>query len=200
MISLTLTFQVSVELEFVLSFVLDAIGQAGVDEALVFAGLVVVGVVAVAVLTDHFASIFLGGHLHFAVGSDEIVHADNVLGKAASAVIAASRVSGADEELDQVLGVEKTFFTSSFLSDLDEGSARVVLDGVSVQPAGILLLVLVVLFELTGLGQKTLSHLGVSGDVEVGDDFLLGGGDTCEEGSEDGGAEQHGDMFWINFV
>jgi len=138
--------------------------------------------------------------LHLGVGFDEFSHADDVLGNTSAAV--AAFVSGADDELDQVLGVNKTFFfTTSFFSDLNEGSARVVPDGITGHPVSVLVTIVVV-FQTAGLVQKSLSGRRVGTDTEIRDHGVLHGdgglfcGDACSEESEDGGSVNHCHYFF----
>ena len=76
----TLALQVTLDLELFLAFVLNALVVSLVDVALVLTDLIVVGVVAVTVLANHFASVFLLLQLHLGVSIDKVHHVDDVSG------------------------------------------------------------------------------------------------------------------------
>jgi hypothetical protein len=176
------------DLEVLIALVLDTFLHARVGVALALTDRVVVGVVAVAALTNVFALRFLFVHLHLRVGIDKVHHVDNILGISVGAATAV--VSLAKGKLDQVLSVQQRSVLSTvvFLGNLDEGGARLVLDGVVDHPTGV-----TVLFQATSssLLQETLSELGTGGDITLGKDGL-GSGASREE-REDSRAEHHGD-------
>jgi hypothetical protein len=185
----------SIEVLLFLSLVFDTFGHSRGLETSVFASIVVVGIFTVAIFTNHLARIFFLFFLHLGVTFDEFLHVNNILGNSVATSTAAIRVSGADDELDQVLGVDNTLFIVrvSIFSHLNEGRARVVLDGVTRKPVSFaaVLVVVVVVFKTTSLGQKSLSSLRGGRNVEVRN-HAISSGDGSEEG-QDGGSEQHGD-------
>ena len=196
---LTCALHESIDVLFFLSLVFDTFGHSLVLETSVFASIVVVGVFTVAIFTNHLACIFFLFLLHLDVTFDEFLHVNNIFGNSAATSTAAIRVSGADDELDQVLGVDNTLFIVRvcFFSHLNEGRARVVLDGVARKPFSftvlvvVVVVVVVVVFKTTSLGQKSLSSLRVGRNAEVRN-HAISSGDGGEEG-QDGGSEQHGD-------
>jgi hypothetical protein len=163
------------DLEVLIALVLDTFLRARGGVALTLTDRVVVGIVAVAALANVFALLFLFVHLHLRVGIDKVHHVDNILGLSIGA--ATAFVRRAKGKLDQVLSVQErsTVLSTAFISsgNLDEGGARLVLDGVVDQPTGV-----TVLFQATSssLLHETLSELGTGGDITLGEDGLGGGG------------------------
>ena len=188
---LTCALHKGVGVLFFVSLVLHTFAHTGILVALVLAAVFVIGVFTVAGFLDSLACLFLHFLLHLGVSLDKVTHVDNVLGGSASAS-AASRVSLADDELYQVLGVEDTFFGVAIgvLTDLNKRRAGIVLDGVFRHPRGVIL-VLVGVFELTGLRQESLSSIGGGGDAEVRDHAF--GRSIDSDKGQDGGSKQHGE-------
>jgi hypothetical protein len=175
-------------IEFFLSLNFDTFAHASLLVALVFARLVVVGVVAVAVLADVLTSLLLLSHLHLSVSIDKVVHVDDI--RSASLALVARGVRGAQAELDQVLGVKLRLFLSSALSsNLDQRGASLVLDGVSGDPSGVALVVSkATLLDDRSLGQKAVSGTSVGRELS-GDD---GGRSSSKgHGGKGSGFEHH---------
>ena len=191
---LTLTLKVFLDLELISSLVVDAVLGVLGDVALVFAVLLVVGIVAVTVLADHLATVLLLGELGLGPGVNELVQSGEV--DTASRAAAAGGRRRAESEFDKVLVVEKSFVLSSLSANLGKAGASKVLDGVLGDEGDITLVVVVVEVTagLDNLGslQKTGSRLGVGGDAVAGDK-RTSSGHSGEEG-DDSGAE-HGDIF-----
>ena len=183
---LTLALKVTLDLEFLLAVVFDAIFHAFRRVAAVLADFIVVGVVAVAVLADHFASILLLVQLSLSVGVNELSHVDNVL----SAVLAGGAVArGAERETDQVLGVEHAVLLG-FRSDLNKTAASQVTEGVVGNESHIAFFVKVTSrFDDGGLGEHALTQARVGGDIAVRS--KAGGGNSRGDQSGKGDTEHH---------
>jgi len=185
--ALTSALQVFLNLKLFTSLVFDAVVHALIGIALSLANVIVVGVIAVAVLADHLASVLLFLELRFGVRVDKLHHVDDVL---AAARARRARV-GAESETDKVLGVEHAaIITTTFHTHGHETGAAQVLDLVVGNKGNI-----AVLFQMTGLlddvglSEELVSGLGVGGDVAARDERVSGGHGGHE--GEGGGTEHH---------
>jgi len=163
-----------------------AVVEPGVEVALVFACLVVVGVVAVAVLADAFAVVFLGIHFAFHVGVDEFVHVNNVIGT----ILAGRRTAVRRTKLEMnepllihpivpipviviVIVIIVVIPLTAEVSPVIIMGRRALLelDGVIGYPGEV-----VVSVEATSAGEEGSSDAGGGGDAVGGRVDLLGGG------------------------
>ena len=176
----------------------DAVVHAGVHEAVVLAVVLVVGVLAVAGGLGVDLAVL---ELVLPVGLEEGVHVDDVVtvgAVAAAGVLVGARGGGAQAEADEALGLDEGLVLAvGLLVPLGDVVASLELDGVVGDPGelDLLVLVLVLLVELTGLGEDAVTELGVGldgagGDVLAGDGDLLGRGNG-EGGRESGESELH---------
>jgi hypothetical protein len=92
------------DLEFIIAVVLDTVVHGGVHVASTLAGGIVVGVITVAILSDHLAVVFLLFHLGLSVCVNIIHHVDNIL---AAVGAAGARARRAESKANKVLGIEE---------------------------------------------------------------------------------------------
>ena len=137
----------------------DAVVHAGVNKAVVLAVLLVVGVLAVAGGLGVDLAVL---ELVLSVGLEEGVHVDDVVtvgAVAAAGVLVGARGGGAEAEADEALGLDEGLVLSvGLLVPLGDVVASLELDGVVGDPGEldllVLVLVLLLLVELTGLGGR----------------------------------------------
>jgi len=181
---LTSTLEVTLDFEFLFSFVLDTFSHLGISVALVLTGfVVVVVVVAVTVFADVLARLFQSSHLALGPGINEFHHADYIVGP--SLARCATRIGRTQSKFDEVLSVQQTSFLLLLIGKLDQTATSLVLDGVFGNESYIALLV-----ESTSRGQQTFSKLGVGLHLEVRDD-KIGLGFSSDKGKKKSSGAEH---------
>lgn len=170
----------------------DAVVHASVNIAVISAVLLVVGVLTVAGGLGVDLAVL---ELVLPVGLEEGVHVDDVVAvvaAAAAGVLVGARGGGAEAEADEALGLDEGLVLSiGLLVPLGDVVASLELDGVVGDPGELHLLVLVLLLllvELTGLGEDAVAELGVGLDG-AGGNVLAGNGDLLGRGNGEGGRE-----------
>lgn len=176
---------------------LDAVVHVVVHEAVVLAVLLVVGILAAAI---GIRVVLAELELVLPVGCEEGVHVDDVVtvgAVAAAGVLIGARAGGAEAEANEALGLDLGLVLAvGILVPLGDVVAALELDGVVGDPGELdflVLVVLVLLFELTSLGEDAHAELGVGldgagGDVLAGDGDLLGRSNG--KGGRDGGESE----------
>ena len=173
---------------------LDAVVHAGVHEAVVLAVLLIVGILAAALGIRVVLAVL---ELVLPVGAEEGVHVDDVVtvgAVAAAGVLVGARAGGAEAEANEALGLDLGLvLVVGILVPLGDVVAALELDGVVGDPGVLDFLVLVVLVELTSLGEDAHAELGfgldgAGGDVLAGDGDLLGRSNG--KGGRDGGESE----------